>query len=469
MKAANFTTELIGDTPLVRLQRMATHVQADVYCKLEFMNPGGSVKDRPALQIIEDAEESGELKPGGTIVEATSGNTGMGLAMVAAIKGYHCIFVMPDKMSDEKIQALRAVGARVVITPTAVDPEDPRSYYSVARRLVDETPNSFYANQYHNPSNPRAHYLSTGPELWEQCDGEIDVFVCTMGTGGTISGTGKYLKEQNPDVKVVGVDPVGSLYYDYFRTGKLTKASPYLVEGFGEDFLPGTMDFTYVDDVVRVTDAECFLATRRIVREEGIFAGGSSGGCVAAALKYAERTPDKPMKIVTLLPDSMVRYLSKIFNDQWMKDNGFLGGERDLGKVADLLAGKGQSGPQVVTASRDESVGTVVERMKKHGVSQLPVVEGVAGEDAPDIDRVCGMIAENELLAALLRPEGSADSRIESLIESNFSVVEPTNSVSILGELFSRGQIVLVVDDGRVIGIITKIDYIDHVSRVMKR
>lgn len=468
IKAAQSTLELIGNTPLVRLQRVAAHVKANIYCKLEFLNPGGSVKDRPALKIIEDAEASGALKPGGTIIEATSGNTGMGLAMVAAIKGYKCIFVMPDKMSEEKIAALRAVGARVVVTPTAVEPEDPRSYYSVARRLVEETPNSFYSNQYHNPSNPAAHYESTGPEIWEQTNGEIDVYVTTMGTGGTISGTAKYLKEKKPELKVVGVDPVGSLYYDYFRTGRLTRAYPYLVEGFGEDFLPGCMDFAYVDDVVRVTDADCFHATRRVVREEGIFCGGSSGGSIAAAIKYAERSPQKEMNIVTILPDSMVRYLSKIFNDQWMRDNGFLGPTREMGVVADLLAQKdARRGAGVIVASRDDTVETVVRRMKEHDVSQLPVVEGVAGDGAQQIEvsRICGVINENDLLTFLLRGENSAQSKIEPLVEANFSVVEPSNSVAILGQLFSRGQIVLVVDGGRVIGIVTKIDYIDHVSR----
>ena len=463
MKAASNTAELIGNTPLVRIHRMATHVKANIYCKLEYMNPGGSVKDRPALQIILDAEAAGELKPGGTIVEATSGNTGMGLALIAAIKGYKTIFVMPDKMSDEKISSLRAVGARVVVTPTAVEPEDPRSYYSVARRLVEETPNAFYSNQYHNPSNPRAHYLTTGPEIWEQTDGEIDVFVCSIGTGGTISGIAKYLKEKNPNIKVVGVDPVGSLYYDYFRTGKLTKAYSYLVEGFGEDFLPGTMDFSYIDEVIRVTDADCFHATRDIVRKEGIFAGGSSGGAVAAAIKYAERTPDKPLNIVTIMCDSMVRYLSKIFSDQWMETNGFLGANKDLGLVRDLINQK--EGPQtVVTASADETVREVVAKMKAHDVSQLPVIEGVATGGHVKPNMLKGIIAENDLLDFLLTPNGTPESSIGALIKANFSVVEPANSIAILGQLFSRGQIVLVIDEDRVRGIVTKIDYIDYVS-----
>jgi len=279
-----------------------------------------------------------------------------------------------------------------------------------------------------------------------------------MGTGGTISGTAKYLKEQNPDIRVVGIDPVGSLYFDYFRTGKLTKAYPYLVEGFGEDFLPGTMDFTWVDEVIRVTDADCFYATRQLVRNEGIFAGGSSGGCVAGAIKYAERTPDKPLNIVTIMCDSMVRYLSKIFDDPWMRDNGFLGGPQDLGTVGDLLARK--DAMEVVTARPTETVREVVNRMKSFNVSQLPVVEG----SDLSVDNIAGMIAENDLLDFLLSPEGAPDAAIGPLVESNFSVVEPTNSVTILGQLFSRGKIVLVTEGGRLTGIVTKIDYIDHVS-----
>ncbi|MEM1348941.1 MAG: cysteine synthase family protein [Myxococcota bacterium] len=311
IQAAENILGLIGHTPLVRCSQIAPHVRANIFLKLEYMNPGGSVKDRPALQMILDAEERGELTRGGTIVEATSGNTGMGLAMAAAVKGYKCIFVMPDKMSDEKIKALRGVGAKVVVCPTAVEPEDPRSYYRVAERLTQETPGGFLANQYHNPANPLAHYKTTGPELWEQTDGKIDVFVSSAGTGGTISGTGKYLKEQNPDVQILAVDPVGSIYYDYFKTGKMTEASTYLVEGFGEDFLPSTMNFEYVDEVVRVTDAECFEYARLLVRREGIFTGGSSGGAIAGAIKYAERFPERELNIVCIMCDSSSRYLSK--------------------------------------------------------------------------------------------------------------------------------------------------------------
>ncbi|MBA2665376.1 MAG: cystathionine beta-synthase [Bradymonadaceae bacterium] len=450
MKAAENILEVIGNTPLVRSHSLAKHVKANVYLKLEYLNPGSSVKDRPALQIIEDAEASGQLLPGGTIVEATSGNTGMGLALGAAVKGYKCIFVMPDKMSDEKIKALRAFGARVVVCPTAVEPDDPRSYYSVAARLAQETPGAFLANQYHNPSNPKAHYLKTGPELWEQTDGEIDVFVSTMGTGGTISGTARYLKEKNPNIKIVGIDPVGSIYYDFFKTGKMTEANSYLVEGFGEDILPSTMNFEFVDEVVRVTDRECFLATRRLVREEGIFAGGSSGGAVAGAIKYAERI-DRKLNIVVLLPDSAARYLSKIFDDDWMRENGFLDEDWGGGTVATLLTKKPK---RIFSTELGAKVSDVISLMKDHGISQLPVL---------DEGRVVGIINETDVLNHLLE-NGGRDEKIDDLVETQFAIVEPSNRIGLIGQFFRQNKIVIVIDGKKLVGIITKIDFIDYVS-----
>src|SRR5499433_2064157 len=329
--------EAVGQTPIVKLGPVARHVRADLYVKCEYLNPGGSMKDRVALNIITDAERRGLLRPGGTIVEATSGNTGMGLAMVAAVRGYSCIFVMPDKMSQEKIASLRAFGAKVVICPTAVDPEDPRSYYSVSRRLVEETPGSFHANQYHNPANPEAHYVSTAPEIWKQTGGEIDVFCAGLGTGGTISGCARYFKEQKDSITTVGVDPVGSLYYDYAKTGRLSQPFSYHVEGIGEDFLPSTIDLSIIDEIVRVHDKECFLMTRRLACEEGLFVGGSAGAAVVGAVKYAEQT-GRQENILILLPDGASRYLSKIFDDEWMRRNGFLDEPDALGTVADLLA-----------------------------------------------------------------------------------------------------------------------------------
>ncbi len=454
MEVADNILQAIGHTPLVRSHTLAKHVDSDILMKIEYVNPGSSVKDRPALQIIEDAEASGELKAGGTIVEATSGNTGMGLAMAACVKGYQCIFVMPDKMSDEKIKALRAFGAKVVVCPTAVEPDDPRSYYSVARRLAEETPGGFLANQYHNPSNPEAHYRTTGPELWEQTEGQIDVFVATMGTGGTITGTAKYLKEKNPDIEIIGVDPIGSIYYDYFKTGKITEAHSYLVEGFGEDIIPSTMDFEFVDDVVRVSDLECFQWTRRLVREEGVFAGGSSGGVMAGAIKYAEGLDDAKT-VVALICDSGARYMSKIFDDDWMRENGFLDDRFGDGRVADILAKKG--GPKEVwTARPDETVAVVVERMKSHGISQLPVVDDAS-------DRVEGLVNESDVLSHLLG-DGAQDDTVESLIESGFATVEAGDRIATIGDLFEDGRVLLVMDEERLAGIITKIDFIDYVT-----
>jgi cystathionine beta-synthase len=455
MRVVDSVLELIGQTPMVRLQRVGKHTKSNIYVKLEYMNPGGSVKDRPALRMIEDAERSGALKPGGTIVEATSGNTGMGLAMAASVKGYSCIFVMPDKMSEEKIRALRAWGARVVITPTDVEPEDPRSYYQVAQRLARETPNAFYGSQYHNQSNPAAHYESTGPEIWEQLDGKVDVFVSAAGTGGTISGTGRYLKEKNPGVRVVAADPIGSVYYDYFYTGKLPPAHSYKVEGFGEDFLPTCMHFDVVDEVVRVTDKECFDVTRRLVREEGILTGGSSGGAVAAAIKIAEKS-DRPLNIVTVMCDSASRYLSKIFDDGWMREHGFLGDELQSGTVADVLARK-SPGPLIV-ASPEDSVRNVIEMLKKNGISQVPVLSS---------DRIVGLVNEKDLLAFLVGG-GDPASPVTGCIESNFAIVEPSNRIAMLGQFFSRDLTVFVVLQNRLVGVITKIDFIDFVSHTMR-
>jgi len=351
--------ETIGRTPLVRLRKVTRGVVPDVLAKVEFFNPGGSVKDRIGLSIIEEAERSGRLKPGGTIVEATSGNTGVGLAIAAAVKGYKCIFVMPDKMSDEKIRTLRAFGAKVVITPTAVDKDDPRSYYKVAERLVRETPNAILGNQYHNPANPAIHYATTGPEIWEQTGGQIDVFVAGMGTGGTITGVARYLRERKPDVKIVGVDVVGSLLFDTWRNGRVPEnpiLKTYKLEGIGEDFIPSTLDLSLCDLVVQVSDRESFLMARRIVREEGIFVGGSCGAAVAGALKAIPQlnlTAEHTM--VVLLPDSGSRYLTKFFDDNWMRENGFLNTDWSQGTVGDFI----QASPlrPVVTATSEETLG----------------------------------------------------------------------------------------------------------------
>lgn len=457
--------QTIGDTPLIRLNRLAQGVRCQVVVKVEYFNPGGSVKDRIGQTIIADAEAKGLLKPGGTVVEATSGNTGVGLAMAAILKGYKTVFVMPDKMSDEKIRVLRAYGARVVVTPTNVEPEDPRSYYSVAQRIVDETPNSILANQYHNPVNPQTHVDTTGPELWRQTAGKIDVFVAGMGTGGTITGVGRYLKSVNPKVQVVGVDPVGSILYDYFYTGKMTEANSYKTEGIGEDFIPSNYDFDVIDDMVRVTDKESMLMTRRLVREEGIFAGGSCGAAIAGALRYAadrDLGPDKLM--VVLLPDNGSRYLSKIFDDNWMRENQFLENNWMETTVSAVLGRKSRS--EMVVAHCTEPIGEVIAKLKANDVSQLPVL----GEK----DNLLGLVTEVSLLNYLLtNPSGeSASTTVEDagVIDTNVPDVALGTPIESVMSVFSTHPIALVTeemgsnDDKRVLGIITKIDLLDFLS-----
>ena len=446
-------TKAVGHTPIVKLNRVTEGIESEIYVKCEFLNPGGSHKDRVAINMIRDAEAGG-LKPGGTIVEATSGNTGAALAMIACVKGYKCVFVMPDKMSQEKISTLRAYGARVVVCPTAVEPDDPRSYYQVAKRIAEETPNCFYANQYHNPSNPGAHFLSTGPEIWEQCGHELDVFCAGMGTGGTLSGTGKFLKQKKPDVRLVGVDPVGSLYYDYVKTQRITKPFAYKVEGIGEDFFPSTMNLNIIDEVIRVDDKECFLMTRDLVRLEGLFVGGSGGAAVAGALKYA-RASGRKENILVLMPDAASKYISKIFNDEWMRENGFLEEEKGLGTVRDLLGGKPTGG--VVTADGPEKVREVIGLMKSHGISQVPVLAG---------GKLRGMVHEIDLLRHLVSGRGTLDSSIGDLVESDYATVTLSTKVELLKGVLSDAKIAIVLDKDAVIGVISKIDLIDYLARL---
>ncbi|HET6283829.1 MAG TPA: pyridoxal-phosphate dependent enzyme, partial [Polyangia bacterium] len=427
---------------------------SDIYVKLEFLNPGGSHKDRVAINMLKDAEAAG-LKPGGTIVEATSGNTGAALAMIAAIKGYKCVFVMPDKMSQEKVAGLRAFGARVVICPTAVEPEDPRSYYQTAKRIVEETPGAYYANQYHNPANPQAHYLSTAPEIWKQTNGEIDVFVAGMGTGGTISGCGRYFKEKKKDFRVVGVDPIGSLYYEFVKTGRMTRPFSYYVEGIGEDFLPTTMNLKILDEVVRVDDKECFLMTRDLVRQEGLYVGGSSGAAVAGAIRYAEMSKRKE-NILVLLPDSAQKYLSKIFDDKWMRENGFLDEPDLLGTVAQLQRSKKQR--PLITAKKGDHVREVIALMRDNGVSQMPVLE--AGSR-----HMAGIVAEVDLLNYLVKGEGSLDSAIDDLIESDYATVTPSTRIHLVRNIFNDAKIVVVEEGDEVVDIITKIDLIEYLAQ----
>lgn len=448
----------IGNTPIVKLNKVATHVKAHLYVKCEFMNPGGSVKDRIGIYMIEQAEKEGKLKPGGTIIEATSGNTGLGLAMAAAMKGYKCIFVMADKQSEEKRTALRSTGAQVVICPTNVEPEDPRSYYSVAKRLAEETPNSFYTRQYWNPSNPETHYLSTGPEIWEQCGEELDAFVVALGTGGTVTGCGRYLKEQNKDVQIVGVDPVGSIYYDYFHTGTPGEAHSYYVEGIGEDFMPDTINLDILDDCMQVTDRESFMMARRLIREEGLLVGGSAGSAVAGAIKYAEKlekegklNPDRPHHILIIVPDSFRSYLSKFLDDEWLKDAGLLEREVIPGTIGSLVAERQN---ELFVVDKNAPMGSVIDMMKTHSISQLPVL---------DDGKLLGLVSEVKVLNALVRGEATMKSPVGPLADDNdVARVERSTPLTALAEKFAEGKTAVVVDGEKVQAILTKIDLIEH-------
>ncbi|MCW5878673.1 MAG: cystathionine beta-synthase [Anaerolineales bacterium] len=460
LRVYNSIMGAIGNTPLVRLSKLARQLPVPLYAKVEFINPGGSVKDRIGVTIIDSAEQQGLLKPGGTVVEATSGNTGVGLAIVCAIRGYKSVFVMPDKMSQEKIQLLRAFGAKVVITPTAVAPEDPRSYYRVAERLAKETPNAILANQYHNPDNPRSHYETTGPEIWEQTGGKVTDVIIGMGTGGTYSGVGKYLKEQNPKVRIVGVDVEGSILKEIWENhGQIpegVEAITYKVEGIGEDFLPSTSDLSQLDAIVRVNDKESFTWARRLVAEEGIFAGGSAGSALAGAMRYCAGLEAGSLAVV-LLPDSGSRYLSKFFDDKWMRENGFLESEWSEASLREALAAKNIS--QLIAASAQDTISAVVAQMKDYGISQLPVLN--AEED------VAGLVREGDLLTFLL--DGKNERPGEQPIESLLQPAPPSLSAEMvlgdaMSELLAHGAI-LVTDGGKPIGILTKIDVLDFIQR----
>lgn len=452
MEFKNDILEAIGNTPLVKLNRVARGVEGELFAKCEFMNPGGSIKDRIGAHIIQEAEREGLLKPGGTVVEATSGNTGIGLALAAAIRGYQTIFVMPDKMSEEKRQNLRAFGAKVVITPTGVPPESPQSHYSVAARLAKETPNSFYSNQYHNLKNRDTHYLRTGPEIWEQTGGNFDAIVIGMGTCGTISGIGKFLKEKKPSIKVVGVDPKGSILKDLFETGKAPHSHSYKVEGIGEDMVPANLDFSVIDEIVRVEDKESLLMTRALLTKEGIFCGTSSGAAVVGAIRYLSQQT-KPQRVIVVIPDSGNRYLSKVFNDAWMVENSFLE-KKPENRIGDLLQGLNKH-QKIIYASVDDKVEKVVQQMKDQGVSQLPVLR--AGQ-------VVGIIAETAMLRPLFMGTIRPSDAIESLVESNYALVQESDPIGRLNDIFTSGKVALVFEGNELRHILTKIDLISYLS-----
>jgi len=452
MKFLENILQAIGDTPLIRLNKIAPREGPTILVKPEFLNPGGSVKDRMALYIIEKAEREGLLKPRSTIVENTSGNTGVGVAMAAAVKGYKAVFTMPDKMSSEKVDLLKAFGARVIITPTDVPADSPQSYYETAKRIARETPNSFYLNQYHNPDNIEAHYRTTGPEICEQTGGRISHLVAGIGTGGTLSGAGRYLKEKVPGIKIIAVDPVGSVFYDYFKNKTLIKPHVYKVEGIGEDMLAGALDFSVIDDIIQVTDKECFVMARQLARREGLFAGGSSGGAVHAALQVARKAGPENV-IVAILPDSGSRYLSKFYNDGWMADNGFAPYEMLPGHVSELL-NSGHLPPVIIKAQ--SPIREAISLMKKYDIPQLPV------RDNGDI---IGMVYEIDLLRALATRSGGPDDPVRDVAEHDVSMVGPGESISRLAKMFSeRDNAVLVMETHKLLGVLTKIDLISYLA-----
>src|SRR5579864_5407643 len=460
MKCKNIL-EAIGKTPLVRLNRITAGINAEVYAKVGYLNPGGSVKDRIGVTMIDDAEKRGLLKPGGTIIEGTSGNTGMGLALVAAVRGYKMVFTITDKQSKEKVDLLKAFGAEVIVCPTAVEPDDPRSYYSVAKKLARETPNSFYPNQYDNAMNPEAHYRTTGPEIWEDSEGKITHFVCGMGTGGTISGVGRFLKEKNPQVKIVGVDPIGSLYYEYVKTGKIGKAHSYVVEGIGEDIFPATMDFNIVDEVLQVNDQECFVWARRLVKQEGIFTGGSGGGCLSGALRVAKALP-KGSFVVAFLPDTGMRYLSKVYSDEWMRERGYTDSEVPL-SAEDVVNAKHKTGKvrELIVAGPDQTVFHALHTMQTQDISQLPVFEG---------QLPVGAIYEDQILNLALQGKDLRKMVIREVMSDPLTAVPCESPVERITYLLSHEEPAVFVRMGNGhFEIITKYDLMGTIAGMMEQ
>ena len=442
--------EMVGWTPLVRLHKVAADCRTPVYGKCEFMSPGGSVKDRIGLALVSAAERDGTLRPGGVIVEATSGNTGLALAMAAATRGYRCIFTMPDKMSQEKVKLLRAFGAEVVITPTAVGPDHPDHYQQVARRITRETPGAVLADQFHNLENPRAHYATTGPELWEQSGGRITHLVGGAGTGGTISGAGAYLKERNPAVEVVGVDPVGSVISSFFNTGEMGESHPYLVEGLGNDKIPGALNLDVVDAYVTIGDGEAFRMARRLTTREGLFVGGSSGLNTHAAVELARRLDDPEAFVVAILCDWGEHYLTKMYDDEWMRENGFL--ERARRSVHDLVRAKEPLGFRLLTVTPSTPVRMALSTLNSHGISQLPVVR--------DGDCV-GSLSEGRLMARVIQDPGVLDHPVETVMTSPFPVVDSHLDADKATRLLTReNPAVLVRTNGKLEDILTRFDIV---------
>jgi cystathionine beta-synthase len=444
--------QTIGWTPLIRLNRVTQGIATPVYGKAEFFNPGGSVKDRIGVPIIEQAEREGKLKPGGTIVEGTSGNTGIGLAIAAALKGYSCIFTMPDKMSQEKVRLLKAFGAEVIVTPTAVAPDHPDNYVMMAKRIASELPNAILANQFYNDANPQAHYDTTGPELWEQTAGRITHFVASAGTGGTITGAGRYLKEKNPAIRIIAGDPTGSILAESRRSnGKQhIEATPYKVEGIGQDKVPGTLDMSVIDDYRTVSDRDAFAMARRLTREEGLFVGGSAGLIAHVALQVAREINDPHALVVTFLCDTGERYLSKVYNDDWMRENQLLAPDRV--RIADLLGAKPDHAPTVVSVGTGATVRQALRLMNLHDVSQLPVIEG---------NNCVGSVSEGVVSAKALEDTKLLDATVSDVMDAPFPFVESGQSLESVVKLLTKSNpAVLVRSQDRIAGIVTRSDVV---------
>jgi cystathionine beta-synthase len=446
----NSIIEQIGNTPLIKLNRINKGLKPQIFAKLESANPGGSVKDRIGFSMIEDAERKGTLKPGGTIIEATSGNTGIGLAITAAVKGYRCIFVVTSKVSAEKINYLKALGSEVIVVSNLVDPDDSEYYVNVARRLSTEIPNSFFAYQYSNPSNPEIHYKTTGPEIWRQTDGKITHFVSSIGTGGTISGTGRFLKEKNPDIQIIGADPLGSIFKHYKETGEVIKGTPYLVEGIGQDCLPENVHFQYIDKIFNISDKDSFAAARKLTKEEGIFCGGSTGTIVHVALETAKHC-SKDDVIVFIVCDTGERYLSKVHNEDWLKLNRMLDTEvRTLRDISDRKKSLGIE--EIVSVKEDDKVKDVLELITKTGYTQIPVLRG---------KQSTGAIREGRLLSKLVDDPTLFKSLIKEVMEESFPILDAKTEISEVKNLLKENAAVLVSDFGLVTDIITRYDLIN--------
>ena len=446
--------QTVGWTPLIRLNRVTEGIRTPVYGKAEFMNPGGSVKDRIGWAIIEAAEKAGDLKPGGTIVEGTSGNTGLALALAATAKGYRCIFTIPDKMSQEKVRLMKAFGAEVIVTPTAVPPDHPDDYVMTAKRIARETPNAILADQFYNQANPEAHYASTGPELWQQTDGRITHFVASAGTGGTISGTGKYLKEQNPEIRVIGADPQGSSLAHYWETGEKIEGQPYQVEGIGNEKIPETLWFDVIDRYETVGDRDAFRMARRLTREEGLFVGGSAGLIVHQAVRVAREVDDPDALVVAILCDTGERYLSKVFNDEWLRENRLMPPEQM--NVGQLVRHKDTHTPDIVVIQAGQSVREALELITGHDIGQLPVLEGGGN---------VGAVTEETLMARVIEDPTILDEAVADLMGDPFPEIEPDSSLDAVARLLTRQTpAVLVREDGALTGIITRYDMVRQLT-----